>query len=273
MGTIVLTGASAGIGAAAAMELTGMGHDVVAVGRSPAKLDAVHQRMLDAAPSGSEVPAPIVSDFASLAAVRELADTVLERCPQVDVLANNAGLQTRRREESVDGYEMVLAVNHLAPFLLTNLLLDRLRDSGGRMVGTSSAVHRVGRINFDDLQFEDGWRGFRAYGNSKLANILFTSELAKRTGLPASCYHPGGVNTDLSRDTRMAAAIKPVMKVVARTPEKGADTLVWLATDPEGGAPKVVYYADRKPGRMSERARDTASAARLWDVSAELVGL
>jgi NAD(P)-dependent dehydrogenase (short-subunit alcohol dehydrogenase family) len=189
------------------------------------------------------------------------------------VLANNAGLQTRRREESADGYEMVLAVNHLAPFLLTGLLVDRIRESGGRVVGTSSAVHRVGRIDFDDLQLEHGWRGFRAYGDSKLANILFTSELAKRTGLPASCYHPGGVNTELSRDTRLTAAMKPVIGAFVRTPEKGADTLVWLATDAEGAAPSAVYYADRKPAKMSARARDTASAARLWDVSAELVGL
>ncbi|MFI5052843.1 MAG: SDR family NAD(P)-dependent oxidoreductase [Acidimicrobiia bacterium] len=273
MGTIVLTGASAGIGAAAAVELTGMGHQVVAVGRSPSKLDAVHERMLGAAPAGVKVPDAIAVDFASLAEVRRLADVVLERCPQVDVLANNAGLQTRHREESAEEYEMVFAVNHLAPFLLTNLLLERLQASGGRMVGTSSAVHRVGRIDFDDLQYKNHWRAFRAYGRSKLANIWFTSELARRTGLPASCYHPGGVNTDLSRDTPMASMIKPVMRLVARTPEKGADTLVWLATGPEGASPRAVYYADRKPGKMSASATDSASAARLWDVSAELVGL
>jgi NAD(P)-dependent dehydrogenase (short-subunit alcohol dehydrogenase family) len=273
MSTIVLTGASAGIGAAAAVEFTSMGHEVVAVGRSPSKLDAVHERMLGAAPTGLKVPDAIVVDFASLAEVRRLADVVLERCPQVDVLANNAGLQIRRREESADGYEMVFAVNHLAPFLLTNLLLVRLRASSGRVVGTSSAVHRIGRIDFDDLQYQQHWRPLRAYGRSKLANVLFTSELARRTGLPASCYHPGAVNTDLSRGTPMATVTKPLMRLVARTPENGADTLVWLATDPEGASPHAVYYADRKPGKMSARATDTAAAARLWDVSAELVGL
>ena len=171
------------------------------------------------------------------------------------MLANNAGLQTGQREESADGYEMVLAVNHLAPFLLTGLLLDRSASSGGRVVTTSSAVHRVGRIDFDDLQLERGWRGFRAYGESKLANILFTSELAQRTGLPASCYHPGGVNTELSRDTRMAAAMKPVMGVFARTPEKGADTLVWLATDAEGAR------AERGLLRRPEAGEDVDACA------------
>jgi NAD(P)-dependent dehydrogenase (short-subunit alcohol dehydrogenase family) len=271
MATVVLTGASAGIGAAAAIELTRRGHEVVTTGRSPSKLDAVHRRMLDAAPDGVRVPTPIVADFASLDEVRALAATVLERCPRIDVLANNAGLQTPKRETSAEGYELVLAVNHLAPFLLTDLLLDRVKQSGGRVVGTSSAVHRIGRIDFDDLQMEHKWSGMRSYGNSKLANVLFTSELAKRTGVPASCYHPGGVDTDLGRDSKLSSAAKPFMKWFARTPEKGADTLVWLATDAEGAAPTAVYYADRKPGKVSARAQDVATAARLWDVSADLV--
>jgi NAD(P)-dependent dehydrogenase (short-subunit alcohol dehydrogenase family) len=271
MATIVLTGASAGIGAAAAVELTRMGHTVLATGRSPDKLDAVHQRMLDVAPDGI-VPDAVVADFARLDDVRRLADTVLDRCPRLDVLANNAGLQTRTREESAEGYELVLAVNHLAPFLLTDLLIDQIRASGGRVVTTSSAVHRVGRIDFDDLQMERKWSGFRSYGNSKLANIWFTSELAKRTGIAASSYHPGGVDTDLGRDSRTSSLAKPFMKWFARTPEQGADTLVWLATDHEGAAPSAVYYADRKPGKMSARAHDQDAAARLWDLSAELVG-
>jgi NAD(P)-dependent dehydrogenase (short-subunit alcohol dehydrogenase family) len=229
--------------------------------------------MKAAAPADAHVPEAIVADFASLDAVRGLADTVLDRCRQLDVLANNAGLQIRKREVSADGYEMVLAVNHLAPFLLTNLLLDRLRESGGRVVTTSSAVHRVGRIDFDDLQLDRRYRGFSSYGRSKLANIWFTSELTRRTALPATCYHPGGVNTDLGRDTPMAGAVKPLMGMFARTPEKGADTLVWLATDPEGASPHAVYYADRKPGKTSKRAGDQDGAARFWDVSAELVGL
>jgi retinol dehydrogenase-14 len=273
MGTVVLTGASDGIGAAAAVELTQLGHEVLATGRSATKLDAVHGRMVESAPENVRVPDPIAADLSSFADVRRLADVVLERCPQIDVLANNAGLQTRRREVSPDGCELVLAVNHLAPFLLTNLLLDRLRASNGRVVTTSSAAHRFGGIDFDDLQMERNWRGFRAYGRSKLANIWFTSELARRSEVPATCYHPGTVTTDLGRDMRGAAALKPVMRVLSRTPEQGADTLVWLATDAEGASPRAVYYANRKPGRMSSAAGDAAAAARLWDVSAELTGL
>jgi NAD(P)-dependent dehydrogenase (short-subunit alcohol dehydrogenase family) len=205
---IVVTGASAGIGAAAAVELTRQSHEVLATGRSPSKLDAVHERMKAAAPPELAVPEPVAADLSSLDEVRRLADTVQTQFPRVDVLANNAGMQTRRREVSPDGYEMVFAVNHLAPFLLTNLLVEALGSSDGRVVTTSSGVHRVGKIDFDDLQFEHSWRGFQAYGRSKLANIWFTRELEPRTGLPASCYHPGGVNTDLSRDSLGASFFK-----------------------------------------------------------------
>jgi NAD(P)-dependent dehydrogenase (short-subunit alcohol dehydrogenase family) len=208
-----------------------------------------------------------------MANVRDLAAQVLDRCPTIDVLVNNAGLETRRRETSPDGFEVVLAVNHLAPFLLTNLLLERVRESGGRVVTTSSAAHRVGSIDFDDLQMERRWGGFRAYGRSKLANIWFTSELARRSGLPATCFHPGGVNTALNRDSGVATTFQPLIARFMRTPEAGADTLVWLATTDEGAHPRAVYYADRKPGRWSKTAQDTAAAARLWGVSAQLVGL
>ena len=272
MATILLTGASDGIGAAAAVELTQLGHAVVATGRSPAKLDAVHRRMVDGAPDDVVVPDAIAADLSSLAEVRRLADTVLERCPEIDVVANNAAVQTRRRATSPDGFELMLAVNHLAPFLLTNLLVDRLQAIGGRVVTTSSVAHRFSRIDFADLQTERGWRGFRAYGRSKLANIWFTSELTARTGVPATCFHPGAVNTELGRDTRYGTLLKPAMRVL-RSPEGGADTLVWLATDPEGAAPRAVYYTNRKPSRTSAAARDTAAAARVWDASAELVRL
>jgi NAD(P)-dependent dehydrogenase (short-subunit alcohol dehydrogenase family) len=273
MSTIVLTGASDGIGAAAAIALTRLGHTVLGTGRSQEKLDGVHRRMCDVAPDGAVVPEPIAFDLAALAEVRRLAAVVLERCPQIDVLANNAGLQTSHRQTSRDGFELVFAVNHLAPFLLTNLLLERIEASGGRVVTTSSGAHRTGGIDFDDLQRERSWRAFRVYGASKLANIWFTSELRRRTGVAATCFHPGAVATELGRGTRLAALLKPVMRPVLRTPEAGADTLVWLATDPEGAAPHAVYYAKRRPARMSNAARDTAAAARLWDVSAELVGL
>jgi NAD(P)-dependent dehydrogenase (short-subunit alcohol dehydrogenase family) len=270
--TMVVTGASAGIGAASAVQLTASGHRVLATGRSPAKLAGVHERMLGAAPDVDVVPDPVVADFASLDQVRELAETILARSPRLDVLANNAALHTRRRRVSADGYELTFAVNHLAPFLLTNLLLDRLASSGGRVVSTSSIAHRVGRIDFDDVQLEHGWRAYRSYGRSKLANIWFTSELRRRAAIPATCFSPGGVKTELARDSSiewLMAHAGPVLK----TPEQGAETLVWLATDAEGGSPRAVYYTSRRPGRVSAAAQDDVPASRLWDESARLVGL
>jgi NAD(P)-dependent dehydrogenase (short-subunit alcohol dehydrogenase family) len=272
MAAIVLTGASAGIGAAAAVELTRLGHQVLATGRSESKLQAIHGRMQAAAPSEIEVPTPVIIDLASLSDVRRLASIVLDRCPVIEVLANNAGVSPRPRQLSADGFELAFAVNHLAPFLLTNLLKDRLAGSGGRVVTTSSAVHRVGRIHFDDLALERGWTSMRAYSQSKLANILFTSELRRRTALPATCFHPGGVNTELSRDSRLAG-LTGLMGRFMRSPEQGADTLVWLATSDEGKSPTAVYYANRKPARTSAAANDSSAAARLWNESAQMVGL
>ena len=270
MATVVLTGASDGIGAAAAVMLTAQGHDVVATGRSVQKLQAVHKRMVAIAPDDLVVPAPLVADLGSLAEVRRLASEIGERVDRVDVLANNAGLTTGRREVSADGFELTLAVNHLAPFLLTRLLLEKLTASGGRVVTTSSAVHRLGRLDLDDLQLERRWWRLRSYGNSKLANILFTGELRRRTGIPASSFHPGAVNTELSRDSTLTRLVKRFGRYM-RSPEQGADTLVWLATMPEGQAPSALYYADRKPARTSSAARDHDLAARLWDRTAELV--
>jgi len=269
--TVVLTGASAGIGAAAAVELSRRGHSVVAVGRSAAKLAAVRGLMESAAPPGVAVPEPVPADFASLAGVRTLADVLLERCPSIDVLANNAGLILPRREESADGFEMIFAVNHLAPFLLTNLLAERLKESAGRVVTTSSEAHRGGRIHEDDLQLQR-WGRWKAYCQSKLANVLFTSELGRRTGIPASAFHPGLVRTEFGRGS-FVALLSKVVRPLYRTPEQGAETLVWLATDAEGGAPSATYYVACKPGKLTAAAQDGEAAARLWTSSAGLVGL
>jgi NAD(P)-dependent dehydrogenase (short-subunit alcohol dehydrogenase family) len=270
--TVVVTGASAGIGAAAAVMLTSMGADVLATGRTPSKLDAVHARMVRAAPDGLVVRDPVAADFAGLDEVRRLADLVCATFPRLDVLVNNAGITASQREESADGYELVLAVNHLAPFLLTDLLTARLRESGGRVVTTSSFMHRFGRIDLDDLQLARKWSGTRAYSRSKLANILFTTELRRRTGLAATAFNPGGVATDLHRD-RDGAVRTGVqwMRRLLRTPEDGADTLVWLATTAEGAQPSAPYYSKRKPGRLAAGARDADVAARLWELSAEMV--
>ena len=267
----MLTGASAGIGAAAAVELTRRGHPVTAVGRSASKLAAVHSRMLAVAPGDLEVPASETADFATLAGVRALAAALLERCPRIDVLANNAGLIVPRRQETADGFEMTFAVNHLAPFLLTNLLAGRVADSDGRVVTTSSDAHKGGRIHEDDLQLRRFGR-WKAYCQSKLANVLFTSELARRTGLPATCFHPGLVRTDFGRGS-FVKVLSNVIRPLYRTPEQGAETLVWLATDREGATPTATYYADCAPGKPTATATDPELARRLWETSAALVGL
>jgi NAD(P)-dependent dehydrogenase (short-subunit alcohol dehydrogenase family) len=269
---VLVTGASAGIGAAAAVMLASMGCDVLATGRSETKLADVHSRMVKAAPTGAVVRAPVAADFASLDEVRRLADVTRAAFPRLDVLVNNAGITAGERQVSADGHELVLAVNHPAPFLLTNLLAARLRESNGRVVTTSSFMHRIGRIDFDDLQLERRWSGTRAYSRSKLANIHFTTELTKRTGLAATSYNPGGVATDLNRD-RSGVVRTGIgwMRRALRTAEDGADTMVWLATTPEGASPTAAYYANRKPGRLSAAARNEEDAARLWEISAELV--
>ncbi|MFC9825373.1 SDR family NAD(P)-dependent oxidoreductase [Streptomyces erythrochromogenes] len=269
--TILITGSSSGIGAAAAVELTARGHTVLVTGRSADKLADVHGRMLAVAPRDVKVPDPIVADFSALDGVRSLAATVLASCPRLDALVNNAAVQPSRRRESADGFELGFAVNHLAPFLLTGLLLDRLHESGGRVITTSSSAHTKGRLNFDDLPMRLRWTSQRSYARSKLANILFTAELARRTKLAASSFHPGSVSTDLNRESPFVRMAKPLERFIYTTPQRGAQTLTWLTAEEEGGHPSALYYVDRAPAQPSTDARDPDLAARLWDVSTALV--
>lgn len=267
MATILITGSSGGIGAAAAERLTREGHRVVITGRSAAKLRAVHRRLVA---GGSPVPEPIQADLSSLAEVRLLAGTVLEREPQLDVLVNNAAVQPRRRTLSRDGHELGLAVNHFAHQLLTTLLAGRLAENGGRVVSTSSDEHENGVLDLDDLPMARGWTSAASYARSKLANVLFTAELRRRTGLPASCFHPGSVSTDLNRDVPLVGLIRPFERLVYQSPKRGCDTLSWLATSSEGAAPAALYYIDRKPAPVAAAAGDEAAAAGLWDAGTVL---
>ncbi len=269
--TVVVTGASSGIGAAGAEGLGRLGAEVVLVGRDEGRLAAVAKRIDGAAD-------PLTADFASLAEVRSLADRLLERHPKIHVLVNNAGTVTGRRELSEDGYELVLAVNHLAPFLLTNLLLDRLRESSpARVVTTSSVAHTGAQLDFDDLQLERGWSWGRSYGNSKLANILFTRELARRlegTGVVANCFHPGVIRSRLARDAGLLKAVAwRVGGLFFASPARGAQTLVYLASAPEAAETSGVYFVDSKLGQIGRRATDDATAGRLWELSEELTGI
>lgn len=269
--TIVITGASDGIGAAAARRLSGAGHEVVVVGRSAEKAEAV------ARPLGAR---HFSADFARLDDVRRLAQDLRRAVPRIDVLANNAGGIFDRRELTADGHERTWQVNHLAPFLLTQLLLDRLLADGAAVVNTSSVAARLGRLRPEDLGDPRGWSPHRAYGDSKLANILFARALARRhgpDGLAAAAFHPGGVATNF------ASATGTPLRFLYRTalgrrlmisPERGAETLVWLAEGTPGRDWRSGgYYEKKKPARTNPRAHDDALADALWEHSAELVGL
>lgn len=267
--TVVITGASDGIGAAAARALTERGDRVVVVGRSPDKTRAVAE---------SIGAAHLLADFSRLDEVRELAATLLDRYPSIDVLANNAGGIMGDRTDTVDGHELTFQVNHLAPFLLTTLLLPRLLESRARVIQTSSVAHRLySSLDLSDLDARKGYRAERAYGDAKLANILFTRELHRRfhpQGLDAMAFHPGVVATSFSSGSTSALRFLygTVLSRFIASPAKGADTLVWLATAPEGdGWASGGYYAKRTPAKESKDASDPAKAAELWRLSEQMV--
>jgi NAD(P)-dependent dehydrogenase (short-subunit alcohol dehydrogenase family) len=268
--TIVVTGASAGIGAAAARRLAAAGARVLPVGRDPRKTAAVAREI------GAE---PLVADFARLDDVRRLAERVLATTDRVDVLANNAGGVFKGRRETEDGHEMTFQVNHLAGFLLTNLLRERLLATpGSRVVTTSSAGNLGGRVDLDDLDSRRGrYSSFRAYSTSKLLNILFTRELARRWdgGVHASAFHPGAVASEFGRDSVVAGLFyrTPLKRVLSITPEAGAAPLVALAARPDPEAVDGAYLHRFAPGRAARQADDLELARGLWDRSAAMVGL
>jgi retinol dehydrogenase-14 len=264
---VLLTGATGGIGLAAARRLAAMGAELTLVGRS-----ASRARQAVAA-IGRPVDV-LLADLSSQASVRQLAADVLTRYDRLDVLINNAGAIYRSRRLSVDGLELTWAVNHLAPFLLTSLLVERLISSApARIITTSSAAHAGARIPYDDLQAEHSYArfGYTRYGQTKLANILFTVELARRlsgTGVTANCFHPGFVATAFNRNNGPLMRLGMLLATpFARRPDQGADTLVWLATSPQVNGVSGTYFVDRRPVQPSQAAQDVASAARLWQIS------
>jgi len=266
--TIVITGASDGIGAAAARALSQSGEHVVIVGRSPQKTRAI------AAELGAD---HVIADFSRLAEVRTLAAELLQRYPRIDVLANNAGGIMGNRELTVDGNEKTFQVNHLAPFLLTTLLMDRLISSRASVINTSSTANRFGRINLDDLSNERKYSPNKAYGDAKLANILFTRELHRRysaRGIVTAAFHPGVVATSFSTDSTsiMRLVYQTALKRMLITPEKGADTLVWLASTAAGvDWQSGEYYEKRRVHTTNSQAADAGLATALWERSVDLV--
>ena len=274
----VITGGTDGIGKAAAHDLAARGARLLVHGRDPDKGRRAVEELK--ARSGNPAIEFLQADFSSLAEVRRLAAVVIERAPRLDVLINNAGDIFARRTESHDGFEMTFAVNHLAPFLLTHLLLDALKSAGqARIVTTSSRAHQGARLPFDDLQASRRYSAMGAYGTSKLANILFTRALAKRlqaTAVTATCLHPGFVRTSFGRGFDTSPVVRGVFRVIslfARTPEKGAETVVYLAASPQVQGESGGYYFDCRLARPSAAALDDAAAERLWQVSERLVGI
>jgi retinol dehydrogenase 12 len=278
--TCVVTGASRGIGAVTARRLAEMGATVVLVGRDPeATATAAAEAQQAAARVGrGGVVSMELADFASLAEVRALTERITSAHDRLDVLVNNAGLWLNDRQLSADGYEKTLAVNHLAPFLLTHLLLPRLLAAGGdaRVVNVASAAHYGGRIDVNDLMLERGYGGTRAYARTKLANVLFTRELAQRldpTQVTANCCHPGAVRTDLGRDPGLSRFFYVAGAPFMIGPERGARTQVWLASAPEVAGRTGGFYSRRREKTPSASAQDPALAAWLWSESERLVGL
>ena len=271
--TIIITGASDGIGAAAARELKQKGHNVVVIGRSPEKTAAV----------GNELGAPFfIADFADLSQVRDLGAAILAQYPKIDVLANNAGGIFGSRERTNDGFELTFQVNHLAPFLLTNLLLDLLIASKATVINTASLAARMwGEIDLDDVNSTKHFKTRRAYGTSKLENILFTRELQRRygaSGINAVAFHPGTVATNFSSESTswVRFAFHSPLKYVARfsTPEKGARQLVRLAETVAGIAwLPGEYYERGKIAKTHAKADVVLLARKLWDLSMALAGL
>lgn len=279
----VVTGATSGIGLETAVGLAGRGARVVLVGRNAARAEAALRDVRSR--SGSDAALVLLADFASLDAVRELARRLRERSPAIHLLVNNAGVMMTRRELTVDGYELTLAVNHLAPFLLTNLLREPLLAAGrARVVNVSSDGHKLVRgFDFDDpmserkFHFPSLLSGSRVYGMSKLANLLFSNELARRlegTGVTSNAVHPGTVATGLGRNNRVLGAVPASLaRLFLKTPAEGALTSLHVATAPELEKTSGRYFAECREAPTSAAARDREAAARLWRESCRWVGI
>jgi NAD(P)-dependent dehydrogenase (short-subunit alcohol dehydrogenase family) len=274
--TCILTGATSGIGEEAAIALAREGARLHLVARSEERAEATRERLRRA--TGSDAVEIHLADLGSLEQIRRVAAELLEACPRIDVLLNNAGVVNLRRETTVDGYETTFAVNHLAYFALTNLLLDRIRASApARIVNVASDAHKFGAVDFDDLQSERKYRAMRTYGRSKSANILFTVELARRlegSGVTVNCVHPGPVATRFGKNNGwVGRAATTLLSPFFLSPAKGARTSIHLVTSPELEQVSGRYFAKQREAQAQPHAVDPVSARRLWDASVRLTGI
>ncbi len=272
----LVTGATHGIGLVTAHALAGRGATLVIHGRNPELTEKIAGEIR--AKSGNQAVSTVTADFASLDQVRKMAALVAERHPKLDVLLNNAGTTISSYRRTADGFEWHFGVNHLAPFLLTNLLLDNVKAAApSRVVNVASAAHHRAQVDFDDLNLEKKYSTWMGYSISKLENILFTKELARRlegTGVTANCLHPGGVATNIfSHGGAFIKYATMLARPLMISAEKGAETQIYLATSPDVTGITGEYFDKCRVAKPSPQAEDMETARRLWDVSAKLVGL
>ena len=272
--TVVATGATSGIGEVAVLALAKMGARIVFVARDKRRAEATLARLERQAPKLGH--AVHLADLSLMAEARRVGRLIAGKEPRVDVLVNNAGAMFADRRVTSEGLEMTFALNHMAYFVLTEALMEKLVASApGRVVSTSSSAHQGMSLDVSDLQGAQRYSGWRAYGRSKLANILFTRELARRlagTGVTANCFHPGFVATRFGDASGgLTGLIIPFARVFAIKPEQGADTLVYLASSPEVANVTGAYFVKRKAIEPSAAARDDSAAKRLWEASEALV--
>ncbi len=271
--TCLVTGGTNGIGQATALDLAKMGARVIIVGRNPAKGAEIVEKIK--AESGNRDVDLLTADLSLMSEVRRLADEFKAKYPRLDVLINNAGAVYFSRKVTAEGHELTFALNHLNYFLLTNLLLDVLKASApARIVNVSSDAHQRGSLNFDDLELGKGYNAMRAYGQSKLANIVFTYELARRlegTGVTANVLHPGFVRSGFARNN--GGVINAAMGIIGRfgiSPEEGAQTSVYLASSPEVEGVSGKYFFKKKAIKSNAASYDQSTWTRLWEISEQM---
>lgn len=268
----VVTGANAGIGKETSIGLAKLGATVVMVCRDAGRAEKALREIKHQ--SGSDRVELMICDLASQKSIRRFADDFKQQHDRLDVLVNNAGVFLRQRSLTEDGIESTFAINHIGYFLVTNLLLDLMKKSAARIVNVASAAHRYGKLDVNAWVIAREYSAFGAYANSKLANVLFTYELARRlevTEVTANCLHPGAVASNLFRG--LPGILEAIIKLVTISPERGARTSIYLASSPEVEGITGKYFARRRPEKSSEASYDLEAARRLWEVSEELTGI
>ena len=276
--TVVVTGGTSGIGEVAALALAGQGARIVLVARDGERGAATMAKLKSANAAADHKV--YFADLSSLADMKRVATEIADSEPRIDVLVNNAGAVFLARRSSIDGLEMTFATNHLAYFVVTTVLLDRLKaTAGARIVSTASDAHKSGKLDFDDLQSARNYSSFRVYGTSKLCNILFTRELARRldgSGVTANCLHPGFVGTRFGQNNANNIFMKALAKTIMSfglSPEDGAKTIIHLASSPDVAAISGEYFYKCKVAEPTDAAQNDADAKKLWDVSKQISGI